>query len=124
MKHRITMRVHATQSFSGWLTFVSLHFVTSTCFGEATNIAVGPLATSSLPDAGPSLFRVIGALAMVLAIFFGGIWLVRNWQRLSSRRGSTPKLNLVETRSLGAQRPFTSLVTSATGSWWPRRPQG
>src|SRR4051812_12366256 len=40
----------------------------------ATNSPV-PLTLPPLPAAGPSIIRVIGALALVLGIFFGGVWL-------------------------------------------------
>jgi flagellar biogenesis protein FliO len=48
-----------------------------------------------------SLFRVLGALALVLALFFGGVWLFRNWQRVAINQGHAPKLNIIETKSLG-----------------------
>lgn len=48
-----------------------------------------------------SLFRVLGALAIVLAVFFGGVWLFRNWQRSLVGKGNAPKLNILETKSLG-----------------------
>jgi flagellar biogenesis protein FliO len=59
--------------------------------------------TAPLPDVGLSLIRVLGALALVLAIFLGGVWLFRNWQRLVLRRGGAPKLNVLEVRSLGGR---------------------
>src|ERR1041385_2849611 len=59
------------------------------------------LPTTSLTDVGPSLLRVFGALALVLAIFLGGVWLFRNWQRLVIQRGRTPRLNTLQNRSLG-----------------------
>ena len=65
----------------------------------------GPsLAAPPLPDAGGSLIRVIGALALVLGVFLGGAWLFKNWQRLAIQRGRQPKLNILETRSLGARQ--------------------
>jgi flagellar biogenesis protein FliO len=48
-----------------------------------------------------SLVRVFGALALVFALFMLGIWLFRNWQRLTLARGTTPKLNVLEVKSLG-----------------------
>jgi flagellar biogenesis protein FliO len=48
--------------------------------------------------------RVLGALALVLGLFLGGVWLFKNWQRLSTRSGSAPKLNILESRSLGARQ--------------------
>jgi flagellar biosynthetic protein FliO len=54
-----------------------------------------------LPNAGLSLLRVITSLALVLAVFFGGVWLFRNWQRLALHRGRAPKLQVLEARPLG-----------------------
>ncbi len=48
-----------------------------------------------------SLFRVLGALALVLVVFFGGVWLFRNWQRTVIAKGQPPKLNILETKALG-----------------------
>ncbi|MFO1511377.1 MAG: flagellar biosynthetic protein FliO [Verrucomicrobiota bacterium] len=48
-----------------------------------------------------SLFRVLGALALVLAVFFAGVWLFRNWQRTLAHKGQSPKLNILETKALG-----------------------
>ena len=62
------------------------------------------LSPPPLPDVAPSVFRVLGALALVIGIFLGGVWLYRNWQRLTRQRGGRPKLNLLETRSLGGRQ--------------------
>jgi flagellar biogenesis protein FliO len=74
---------------------------------DATNspalTPAAPLTLPPLPDAGPSIIRVFGALALVLGIFLGGAWLFRNWQRLTIQRGRAPKLNVFETRSLGGK---------------------
>lgn len=58
-------------------------------------------AVTPLPDMGLSLLRVFGALAFVLALFFAGVWLFRNWQRFASPRGRAPKLCVLEVRPLG-----------------------
>jgi flagellar biogenesis protein FliO len=72
---------------------------------QTTNLAgVGPLTAPELPGIGPSLLRVFGALAIVIGIFLGGVWLFRNWQRLIRTPGHTPKLNLIETRPLGGRQ--------------------
>ena len=74
-------------------------------FAQAANSpAAVPLASPSLPDVGPSVLRVLGALALVLGIFLGGVWLFRNWQRLALQRGRQPKLNIIETRPLGGRQ--------------------
>ncbi len=48
-----------------------------------------------------SVFRLVGALALVVALFLGGVWLLRSWQRLTVQRGRAPKLSVLEVRSLG-----------------------
>ena len=63
-----------------------------------------PLTPPPFPDAGASLLRVTGALALVLGLFLGGVWLFKNWQRVAGQRGRTPKLNILESRSLGARQ--------------------
>jgi flagellar biogenesis protein FliO len=62
------------------------------------------LTAPPFPDAGVSLLRVMGALALVLGLFLAGAWLFKNWQRLAVQRGQQPKLNILETRSLGARQ--------------------
>ena len=65
----------------------------------------GPVpVTPSLPAVAPSILRVMGALAVVLGIFLGGVWLFRNWQRLGLQNGRRPKLNVLETRPLGGRQ--------------------
>jgi flagellar biogenesis protein FliO len=56
-----------------------------------------------------ALLRMIGALALVLALFFGGLWLFRHWQRLAVFQGRSPKLAVIEAKSLG-QRHTLYLV--------------
>jgi len=67
----------------------------------STNALPSAPPMADLPSAASSLFRVLGALALVLAFFFGGVWLFRNWQRTVSAKGLAPKLNILETKSLG-----------------------
>ncbi len=66
--------------------------------------ALAPVAAPAFPEAGVSLIRVTGALALVLGLFLGGAWLFKNWQRLAARRGREPRLSILETRSLGARQ--------------------
>jgi flagellar biogenesis protein FliO len=51
-----------------------------------------------------SVLRMGGALALVIAMFLGGVWLYKNWQRLGLRRGAVPKLNVLEVKSLGQRQ--------------------
>ena len=62
-------------------------------------------ASPSIPVSAPSLLfslvRMLGALALVFALFLAGVWLFRNWQRLTIQRGKAAKLNVLEVKSLG-----------------------
>ncbi|HTJ00962.1 MAG TPA: flagellar biosynthetic protein FliO [Dongiaceae bacterium] len=81
-------------------------FLTAATGWAATNAvpAASPFAPEPLPNAFPSVLRVAGALALVIGIFLGGVWLYRNWQRLALQRGGrVPRLNILETRSLGGR---------------------
>lgn len=70
---------------------------------ELTNqvSTVSPTVNTALPEVGLSLVRVFGALALVFALFFTGVWLFRNWQRLTLQRGRSPQLQILEMKSLG-----------------------
>src|SRR5438552_2565717 len=72
--------------------------VTSVALAENTTLAPVP---SILPDVGFSFLRVLGALAIVLALFLSAVWLFRNWRRLAVHHGRSPRLNVLETRPLG-----------------------
>ena len=84
--------------------FVSSFFILHSSFAETTNSLAAPITAPSLPDAGVSFIRVIGALALVIGLFLGGVWFFKNWQRLAVQRGRAPKLNILETRSLGGRQ--------------------
>jgi flagellar biogenesis protein FliO len=87
-----------------WLVFaVSFQALVSSAADLSTNSIVGNAAFSPMADAGVSLFRVTGALALVLGLFLGGVWVYRNWRRLARTRGAQPKLNVLEVRSLGGK---------------------
>ena len=62
------------------------------------------LSISSAPDIWASVLRMGGALAVVIALFLGGVWLFKNWQRVGLRRGAAPKLNVLEVKSLGQRQ--------------------
>jgi len=66
--------------------------------GGSTAFASTP---DPLPGTGLSVLRVLGALALVLALFFGGVWVVKNRRRIPGLRCREPRLNVLEVRSLG-----------------------
>ncbi|HTB83219.1 MAG TPA: flagellar biosynthetic protein FliO [Candidatus Sulfotelmatobacter sp.] len=68
--------------------------------GETNSVPI----SQTLPDAGVSLVRVIGSLALVIGLFLAGAWLFKNWRRISMPNSKQPKLNIFETRSLGARQ--------------------
>lgn len=55
-----------------------------------------------LPEVGFSVLRVLGALVLVLALFFAGVWLFKNWQRITAQQsGRQSRLNILEARPIG-----------------------
>jgi flagellar biogenesis protein FliO len=68
-----------------------------------TNTTSGLLSSPALPDAGPSLLRVLGALAVVLGLFLGSVWLFRNGPQIGFRRSRAARLQVLESRSLGGR---------------------
>lgn len=83
------------------VTLATISFAADNLFADTNN---APITAPPFPDSGVSLIRVTGALALVLGLFLGGAWLFKNWQRLAIQRGKQPKLNILETRSLGARQ--------------------
>jgi flagellar biogenesis protein FliO len=46
----------------------------------------------------------LGALILVLAIFFGGVWLFKNSQRAMGRSKAGSQLHILEVKSLGSRQ--------------------
>jgi flagellar biogenesis protein FliO len=67
---------------------------------SSTNL---PPVSPLLPDASFSVIRVFGALMLVLALFLAGVWLFKNWQRLTFPQGRSAQLQLLEMRALGGK---------------------
>ena len=66
-----------------------------------TNTAVS--TAPSLPDVNFSVLRVLGALALVLALFLAGVWCVRRLPLLAKATGRAPQLRVIEARGLGGR---------------------
>lgn len=60
-----------------------------------------PLPSTSF---GAALFRMLGSLAIVVAIFFAAAWVFRNMHRFRAQNGPQRKLQVIEARSLGARQ--------------------
>lgn len=74
----------------------------------AATAAAAPVGATNLPPVVPglpevtfSLMRIFGSLVLVLALFLGGVWLLRNWQRVARPGGQPAKLQILEMRALG-----------------------
>jgi flagellar biosynthetic protein FliO len=46
---------------------------------------------------------MLASLAFVLALFFGGVWLFKNWQRVARIKNKS-KLRIVEVQTLGPRQ--------------------
>ncbi|HEX9047158.1 MAG TPA: hypothetical protein VF988_09045, partial [Verrucomicrobiae bacterium] len=90
-----------TRTVARTVFFAAVLFAAHNLPAETTNAVV---TAPPFPEAGVSLLRVTGALALVLGLFLGGVWFFKNWQRLAVQRGRQPKLNIHETRSLGTRQ--------------------
>ena len=75
---------------------IGLLAIASTSFGAE---AVAPITAP--PSIGFSVLRMIGALCLVFALLFGGVWAFKNSSRFAAARGSAAKLKILESRSLG-----------------------
>jgi flagellar biogenesis protein FliO len=82
------------------LLLTSLHSQTCAAPLLSTNL---PVASPALPDASFSVIRVFGALVLVLGLFLAGVWLFRNWQRLTLQRGRPSQLQILEMKALGGK---------------------
>jgi flagellar biogenesis protein FliO len=103
LKHNNFTRGTRPQAALFFLAAVFSFALATTGYSADTNSPALPLELPPLPSAGPSILRVFGALTLVLGLFFAGVWLFRNWQRLTIQRGRAPKLNVIETRPLGGK---------------------
>jgi flagellar biogenesis protein FliO len=81
---------------AGW--FAVIQFWSLIASAQSPNALPSPA-----PDLGFSILRLISALIFVIALFLGGVWLFRNWQRLRFSKRALPMLNILEVKSLGGR---------------------
>jgi flagellar protein FliO/FliZ len=82
-------------------------FILALLFGSAVEVFADSASSVTLPathSVGAALFRMLGSLALVIALFFAGVWLFRNMHRLNARRGGQRKLQVMEGKSLGPRQ--------------------
>ncbi len=73
----------------------------ATAFGAEPTV-LKPLANSG--SIGMAVFRMIGSLALVVALFFAGAWLFRNMHRFQKAGAPQRKLQVLEAKSLGTRQ--------------------
>jgi flagellar biosynthetic protein FliO len=69
-------------------------------FADTNTFAISP---APIPSATGSVIRMLASLAFVLALFFGGVWLFKNWQRVARIKNKS-KLRIVEVQTLGPRQ--------------------
>lgn len=60
--------------------------------------------TAAVPSMGTAVFRMVGSLAVVIALFFAGAWIFRNMHRFRSAGATPRKLQVLEGKSLGPRQ--------------------
>ena len=60
--------------------------------------------TTAVPSMGVAIFRMVGSLAIVIALFFVGAWLFRNMHRFKNSSVSQRKLQVLEGKSIGPRQ--------------------
>jgi flagellar biosynthetic protein FliO len=60
--------------------------------------------TAGVPSMGVAVFRMVGSLALVVAIFFVGAWIFRNMHRFKGAGANHRKLQVLEGKSLGPRQ--------------------
>jgi flagellar protein FliO/FliZ len=59
---------------------------------------------ATMPSMGAAVFRMVGSLAVVIAIFFAAAWIFRNMHRFKATGASQRKLQVLEGKSLGPRQ--------------------
>ena len=59
---------------------------------------------TAVPSMGVAIFRMVGSLAIVIALFFVGAWLFRNMHRFKNKRMNERKLQVLEGKSIGPRQ--------------------
>lgn len=83
-----------------WVAFLLITLASSTpaCLGADAPV------TPELPSVGPSVVRLLGAFALVIALLLGGLWLARNGFRFNARNQKQRELKILEVRMLGQKQ--------------------
>jgi flagellar protein FliO/FliZ len=61
-------------------------------------------SAAAMPSMGTAVFRMIGSLALVIALFFAAAWIFRNMHRFKAAGANQRKLQVLEGKSLGPRQ--------------------
>jgi flagellar biosynthetic protein FliO len=75
--------------------------LSATLGASATAPAAGTL---TVPSMGAAVFRMLGALILVLSLFLAAAWFFRNGHRFKNSRGAQRKLQVLEAKPLGPRQ--------------------
>jgi flagellar protein FliO/FliZ len=78
-----------------------LILVLTLVFTVGAETAAGQVA---VPSMGVAVFRMVGSLALVIALFFAGAWIFRNMHRFKATGTNQRKLQVLEGKSLGPRQ--------------------
>ena len=81
------------------LKLILLVFTLVVALGEEKVGGVG-----AVPSMGAAVFRMVGSLALVIALFFGAAWIFRNMHRFKAPGANQRKLQVLEGKSLGPRQ--------------------
>ena len=73
-------------------------------FTVAAESAPSAAAAPVVPSMGAAVFRMVGSLAIVIAILFAGAWLYRNMHRFKAGQTNQRKLQVLEGKSVGPRQ--------------------
>ena len=85
--------------------FWSVTFITLLIACASAHAENAPAASATaVPQLGGSIFQIAAYLAGMVVLIIGGVWLMRNGLPSMQRNKGERKLNISETRSLGARQ--------------------
>ena len=82
------------------LKLVFLVLTMAVALGADKSAAITPAA----PSMGAAVFRMVGSLALVIALFFAAAWVFRNMHRFKAPGASQRKLQVLEGKSIGPRQ--------------------
>jgi flagellar biosynthetic protein FliO len=59
---------------------------------------------ATMPSMGVAVFRMVGSLAVVIALFFAAAWFFKNMHRFKAQGANQRKLQVLEGKSLGPRQ--------------------